>query len=146
MKVYRDLKDDKHLSYAGASSFKYIPVNEKVELNLGPVKNIVVKPTLMSMKTNRYRYNNKGNISGWDEIQIWKMEIKNTRDIPVEIEIKRNFHTNYWEIETKQKYEKIDKDTIKFTTTLKPETEKTFEYELTIYHRENYKIWRQRNL
>ena len=49
MKVYRDLQENKHLSYAGASSFKYIPVNEKVELNLGAVQNVVVKPTMMNL-------------------------------------------------------------------------------------------------
>ena len=137
MKVYRDLSDKKHLSYTGQSSFKYIPVNEKVELNLGAVKNIVVKPTLMNKKTENYRYNNKGNISGWDEIQTWKMEIKNTRDIPVEIEIKRNFQTNYWDIETKQKYEKHDKDTIKIKLKLKPGENKNFQYTLTKYHGDN---------
>jgi len=139
MKVYRDLSDNKHLGYTGQSSFKYIPVNEKVELNLGPVKNIVVKPTLMNKETKNYRYNNKGNISGHDEIQTWKMEIKNTRDIPVEIEIKRNFNTTYWDIETKQKYEKFDKDTIKIKLKLKPGQTKNFQYTLTKYHGDNTK-------
>ncbi|MBW8017666.1 MAG: DUF4139 domain-containing protein [Planctomycetes bacterium] len=137
MKIYRDLKDNKHLSYTGQSSFKYIPVNEKVELNLGAVKNIVVKPTRMNYTTKNYRYNNKGNISGWTSDETWKMEIKNTRDIPVEIEIKRNFHTTYWEIETKQKYEKYDKDTIKIKLKLKPNQNKTFQYILTKYHGKN---------
>ncbi|MBW8017667.1 MAG: DUF4139 domain-containing protein [Planctomycetes bacterium] len=144
MKVYRDLKENKHLSYTGASSFKYIPVNEKVELNLGAVQNVVVKPTVMNRITKDYRYNSHRNISGWTEVKTMKLQVKNTRSIPVKIEIKRNF-PQYWEIETAQKYEKIDKDTIKFTITLKPETEKTFQYELTIYHKENYKIWNQKN-
>jgi len=145
MKVYRDLQENKHLSYTGASSFKYIPVNEKVELNLGPVQNVVVKPTMMNLITKDYRYNNSGNINGWTEVKTMKLEVKNTRDVPVKIEIKRNFNTTYWEIETAQKYEKVDKDTIKFTMTLKPRTEKTFQYELTTYKNENYKIWKQRN-
>jgi len=145
MKVYRDLKENKHLSYAGASSFKYIPVNEKVELNLGGVQNVVVKPTMTDLTTKDYHYNNHGNISGWTEVKTMKLEVKNTRDVPVKIEIKRNFSTTYWEIETAQKYEKVDKDTIKFTITLKPRTEKTFQYELTTYKNDNYKIWKQRN-
>ncbi|MBW8017662.1 MAG: DUF4139 domain-containing protein [Planctomycetes bacterium] len=144
MKVYRDLQENKHLSYTGQSSFKYIPVKEKVELNLGAVQNVVVKPTMMNRITKDYRYNSHRNISGWTEVKTMKLQIKNTRSIPVKIEIKRNF-PQYWEIETEEKYEKIDKDTIKFTMTLKPRTEKTFEYELTIYHRDNYKIWKQRN-
>ena len=75
-----------------------------------------------------------------------KFEVKNTRDVPVKVEIKRNFDTTYWEIETKQEYEKIDKDTIKLTMTLKPRSEKTFNYELTSYRKENYRTWKQRNM
>ena len=137
MKVYRDLSDNKHLSYTGRSSFKYIPVNEKVKLNLGAVKNIAVKPTRMDYSTKDYRYDRHGNISGWTSVEVWKMEVKNTRDIPVEIEIKRNFKTNYWQIETKQKYEKIDRDTIKIKLKLKPGQNETFEYTLTKYHGDN---------
>ncbi|MHC4337788.1 MAG: DUF4139 domain-containing protein, partial [Planctomycetota bacterium] len=36
LKVYRTVDQDQHLSYVGQSSFKYIPVDEDVELNLGP--------------------------------------------------------------------------------------------------------------
>ncbi len=35
LKVYRAADAQEHLSYAGQSSFKYIPVDEDVELNLG---------------------------------------------------------------------------------------------------------------
>lgn len=91
----------------------------------------------MNNETKNYRFDRHGNISGWDEIQTWKMEIKNTRDIPVEIEIKRNLKTNYWDIETKQKYEKHDKDTIKIKLKLKPGQNKTFQYILTKYHGDN---------
>ena len=46
MKVYRNVDDSKHLAYEGQSSFKYIPVGEEVELNLGAVADVVVEPTL----------------------------------------------------------------------------------------------------
>ena len=42
LKVYRNAGDQGNLSYTGQSEFKYIPVNEEVELNLGPVANVVV--------------------------------------------------------------------------------------------------------
>jgi hypothetical protein len=35
------------LTYEGHSHFKYIPVGEKAELNLGPVENVIVEPVLM---------------------------------------------------------------------------------------------------
>ncbi|NIP27670.1 MAG: hypothetical protein GWN67_24330, partial [Phycisphaerae bacterium] len=68
LKVYRSADEQGHLSYTGQSSFKYIPVDEDVELNLGAVGDVVVEPTLMDFETKNYRFDRKGNISGWDEV------------------------------------------------------------------------------
>ncbi len=141
LKVYRTTDNQGHLSYTGQSSFKYIPVDEDVELNLGPVANIVVEPTLMNFETENYRFNHRGNISGWDEISTFKVEVKNTREIPVKVEIQRNFNTQYWELETKQDYEKVDLDTVKFTLNLEPRSKKAFEYVLRTYHGEREEDW-----
>jgi hypothetical protein len=56
LKVYRGIDDAGHLSYTGQSSFKYIPVDEDVELNLGAVSNVVVEPLLMNFKTESFEY------------------------------------------------------------------------------------------
>jgi hypothetical protein len=137
LKVYRGVDDKEHLSYTGQSSFKYIPVDEDVELNLGAVANVVVEPTLMDYRTENYRFNNKGNISGWDEIRKFKIEVRNTREIGVKVEIQRNFNTPYWDLEKSgdfDEFEKVDVDTVKFTLILEPRTKKKFEYTLTTYH------------
>ena len=55
LKVYRNADDAGHLSYTGQSSFKYIPVDEDVELNLGAVADVVVEPMLRDFKTKNYR-------------------------------------------------------------------------------------------
>ena len=145
MKVYRTVDDIQHLSYEGQSSFKYIPVGEEVELNLGPVADVIVEPKLMDEKTDNYRFNTKGNIDGWDEIRTFQLQIKNTRALPVRIEIKRNFGTNAWDIknigDAKKYYEKVDLDTVKYTLTLEPESETTLEYELTTYQGSRTEDW-----
>jgi hypothetical protein len=145
MKVYRTVDDNQHLSYEGTSSFKYIPVGEEVELNLGPVDNVIVESKLMDEKTDNYRFDHKGNIDGWDEIRTFQLDIKNTRDLPVKIEIKRNFHPHTWEIknigEAKKYYEKIDMNSVKYTLILEPESEKTLEYELTTYQGTRTEDW-----
>ena len=149
MKVYRTVDNDQHLSYEGTSSFKYIPVGEEVELNLGAVSNVIVKPTLMDEKTDNYRFNNKGNINGWDEIRSFKLEVKNTRDLPVKIEIKRHFHPRQWDIKNigkaKKYYEKIDMNSVKYTLTLEPQSEQTIEYELTTYHGTRTEDWTRKH-
>ncbi len=96
LKVSRSADAQGHLSYVGESAFKYIPVNEDVELNLGAVSDIVVEPTLMEQRTDNYRFDSDRNIAGWDEIRVFDMKVKNTRDIPVKVEIRRNFETTYW--------------------------------------------------
>ena len=149
MKVYRTVDDEAHLSYEGTSSFKYIPVGEDVELNLGPVSNVIVEPKLMDEKTDNYRFDNKGNINGWDEIRRFKLDIKNTRDLPVKIEIKRNFHPHTWDIKNigkaKKYYENIDMNTVKYTLTLEPQSKQTLEYELTTYQGTRTEDWTKKN-
>jgi hypothetical protein len=137
LKVYRTVDKQEHLSYEGQSNFKYIPVGEDVELNLGRVRNVVVEPALMDYKTDRYLFDRHGNISGWDEIREFKVEVKNTRPVPVKIEITRNFDTQYWDIENRGdhgKYKKVDLDTVKYTLGLDAGAKKEFSYILTTHH------------
>jgi hypothetical protein len=137
LKVYRDAGDEGHLSYTGQSSFKYIPVDEDVELNLGAVADIVARAKLMDFKTDNYEFDRRGDVSGWDEIRTYQIEVKNTRDISVKVEIKRNFNTSYWQLDRSGdfgEFEQVDIDTIKFTLELRPKMVKKFEYVLTTYH------------
>jgi len=137
LKVYRSADDKGHLSYTGQSSFKYIPVDEDVELNLGSVADVVVEPTLMDFETKNYRFDRDRNISGWDEVRKFKIEVRNTRDISAKVEVKRNFPTQYWKLQKSGdigEFEKVDLDTVKFTLTLEPRSRKKFQYVLTTYH------------
>jgi len=144
LKVYRGIGDNGHLSYTGQSSFKYIPVDEDVELNLGPVANVVVEPKLMDFKTENYRFDRRGNVSGWDEIHTFGIEVRNTRDISVKVEIKRNFNTQYWDIDNSGDFgafEKVDLDTVKFTLDLQPRSAKKFDYVLRTYNGVRQEDW-----
>ncbi|MBN2704118.1 MAG: hypothetical protein JXR23_07900, partial [Pontiellaceae bacterium] len=81
-----------------------------------------------------------GNVSGWDEIRDYKIEVRNTRPVPVKVEIKRSFNNAYWELEKAGDfgtYEKDDLDTVKFTIELPPESKKTFTYQVTTHHGDN---------
>ncbi len=146
LKVYRNVDDEQHLAYTGQSSFKYIPVDEDVELNLGAVSDVVVEPKLMDYKTANYRFNSRGNVNGWDEIRTFKVEVRNTRDIQVKLEIKRNFPTSYWDLDNSGDcgtYEKDDLDTVKYTIQLDPHTKEEFQYVLRTYHGTREENWRK---
>ncbi|RKY10097.1 MAG: hypothetical protein DRP66_00525 [Planctomycetota bacterium] len=146
LKVYRNVDDEQHLAYTGQSSFKYIPVDEDVELNLGGVSDVVVEPKLMAYETANYKFDRRRNISGWDEVRTFKVEVRNTRDIAVKLEIKRNFKTSYWDLDNSGdfgKYEKDDLKTVKYTILLDPHTKKQFQYVLRTYHGTRREDWRR---
>ncbi|MFH1349356.1 MAG: hypothetical protein ABII26_00300 [Pseudomonadota bacterium] len=137
LKVYRELDQAHHLSYEGQSSFKYIPVGEDVELNLGSVMNVMVEPTLKNFRTDHYLFDEKGNISGWDEIREFGVVVKNRRNMPVRVEIQRNINTLHWDIQYSGDYgayEKVDMDTVKFTLALEGGSKREFGYVLTTRH------------
>ncbi len=146
--VYRSADEQKHLSYEGQSSFKYIPVNEDVELNLGAVADVVVEPNLIETRTDNYRFDNQRNISGWDEIQVFSVQVRNTRDVPVKVEITRNFAGPYWDLKRRDdvgSYEKVDLDTVKFTIELPPHSKQVFGYTLTTYNGVRAQEWSKKS-
>ncbi len=148
LKVYRAVDDRQHLSYEGQSSFKYIPVNEEVELNLGAVADVVVEPKLMDYRTENYRFDTNGNISGWDEVQTFTVEARNSRDVSARVEITRNFPMPQWDLKRSgsiDNFEQVDLDTVKFTIDLSPHSKKTFEYTLTTYNGVRAEDWNKRS-
>ena len=140
VKIYSQADEQGYLSYVGGTDIKYIPVDEEVELNLGPARLVSVKPVLMDFKTDNYVFDRRGDITGWDEIQTWKIEITNTRTLPIEIEITRGFGTAYWTLQANIAYEKHDATHARFKVSLEPRSKRTFEYTLRIYHGERKEV------
>jgi hypothetical protein len=146
LKIYRTVDEAEHLAYEGQSNFKYIPVGEDVELNLGPVADVIVRPTFMDFRTAKYTFDPNNYITGWDELRTFKIEVKNTRRTPVKVEIKRHFDTIDWDLTSEQEFEKVDVHTIKFTLTLKPGSKKDLQYVHIKHHRINLPAINKKNL
>ncbi len=150
VRIYSRIDDAKHLAYVGGTQTKYIPVGEKVELNLGPARLVKVEPVLMDVRIENHTFDSKGNVTGWDEVCTWKIEITNARTLPVEIEITRGFDTPQWELQLHGQtatYEKDDVTHARFTLTVGPRSEEVLTYIVTTYHgaREQVLIQRQQN-
>jgi len=65
------------------------------------------------------------------------VEVQNFRDIPVTIEVIRNFPNPHFDLEKSGdigKFEKVDMDTVKFTLELAPHSKKEFEYKHTQHY------------
>ncbi len=134
VKIYSYADEQSYLSYVGGTEIKYIPVDEKVELNLGPARLVKIEPKLMDFKTENYIFDNRANVSGWDEIRSWKIEITNTRTLPIQIEITRGFGTAYWTLQSETTYEKYDATHARFILELEPRSKQTLEYTVRTYH------------
>jgi len=135
VKAFKSVDADNYLSYIGQDNVRYIPVGEKVELNMGVSMDVEVEVEMMDFKTKNYLFNNPGgNVSGWDEERTYEVTVSNYRSLPVKVEVTRNFPHQYWEL-VKQgefgEYEKVDMDTVEFTVELAPNSAKNFTYRLT---------------
>jgi hypothetical protein len=137
VRIYGRAGGQEHLSYVGAMNVKYIPVNEEIELNLGPARLVEVKPILMDYKVENHTFDNQGNISGLDEVRTWRIESANTRSLPVDIEVTRSFETPYWTLKATDAsvpYEKYDVTHARFKLAIEPQSKRVFEYTVTTYH------------
>jgi hypothetical protein len=67
------------------------------------------------------------------------VEVKNNREAPARIEIKRDLRHQYWELKPAGdygSYEKEDLDTVKFSMELKPFEKKMFTYQVRCFEGE----------
>jgi hypothetical protein len=128
-------KDDA-LDYVGGASVKYIPVNEHVELDLGPDLEVRVRPVLMNWVKKDLAFDPNGRVKGWTTVETWEVEVQNCRDIPVTVDIRRN-QSGDWSLETRAAYEKVDQNKLKFILPLPARSQQKFTYEVTTRHGSN---------
>ena len=136
IKVFRKVNRQGNLAYVGADNSKYIPVDQKVELNLGEARKVKVDPTLMGYRKGNLTFDRDGQVSGFDEVKDYEIEVKNQSDLPATVEVTRNMPSPYWKLDNTQnpgEYEKVDQDTVKYTLDLKPHSEQKITYTVTIY-------------
>ena len=131
VRAFRTFTDDHLLNYVGATSVKYIPINERVEMGLGPDSEILVKPTLMNWEKTNLAFDANGNVKGWNLKETWKLELQNSRDIDVTLDLRRNFRGD-WTLTTATPFEKVDANKVKFLLPLKPREKRELTYELVI--------------
>jgi len=90
IRVFRDNGRD-GLAFYTAQQTKYIPIKEKIELNVGKDDQIVYERVVLDVARQNFIYNEKPQIpqvTGWDETRKWQEEIRNYRTKPIKIEIR----------------------------------------------------------
>ena len=106
VRVFRDNGRD-GLSYLTQQTVKYIPIGDKIELNLGPDPEVIFE--LIKLKTRRsgiwfqvngvnvfhkldeqgFRAEPNMTVVGWDDHEIYSQRIRNYSAKPIELEIRR---------------------------------------------------------
>ena len=82
------------------------------------------------------RFDQNGNVIGWTTKETWEIEVQNSKEIPVTLDIRRNFPGD-WTLTTTQKYENVDKAKVKFVLPLASRAKQKFTYELVTRHGTN---------
>ncbi len=130
VKAFRFVADDNLYAFVGSTSVKYIPVNETVEMELGNDREVLVKPTLMNWEKTNVQFDNRGNVKGWTVKETWQIEVQNSKEIDVVLDVRRNFNGD-WSLKTDARHEKVDANKVKFLLPLKPHEKQQFAYEIT---------------
>src|SRR5580765_7438486 len=107
VKAFRLVTDDALYAFVGQTSVKYIPIKEQVDLELGNDLEVMVKPALMNWIKTDIQFDNQGRVKGWTTKETWEIEVQNSKDIAVELDIRRTFSGD-WSLATDAKYEKLD--------------------------------------
>jgi hypothetical protein len=132
----RTLNDELLSAFVGRTRVKYIPIDEVVELELGSDQEVLVKPTLLNWTKTDVSFDNHGNVIGWTTTETWKIEVQNSKDIPVTVDVRRRFEGD-WTLNTRAAYEELDAHRAKFLLALQPRQSQQFEYQLTTRHGTN---------
>ena len=97
---------------------------------------MLVKPTELNWEKFDAAFDNQGNVKGWTERQTWQIEIQNSKDIPVIVDVRRSFAGD-WSLDTTASYEKVDATKVKFLVPLKAREKTSFTYTVTLRHGTN---------
>lgn len=135
-----------YLTYVGQAPVKYIPVGEEVELELGEARELLVEPTLLSKRTENFEYDRHGNVSGWDDVLGWRIDIRNARRVPATVEITRAFPTAYWSTDMRdheQTFAKHDATHARFTIDVPPRERRKIHFDLRLHYGTREDDWQE---
>jgi hypothetical protein len=134
--AFRLATDDKLYSFVGRTSVKYIPIQETVEMELGGDREVLVKPRLMDWEKRDLAFDQNGNVKGWTSKETWEIEVQNSKEIEIVLDIRRSFRGD-WTLASKANPETVDGNKVKFVVPLKPLEKRKFSYELTTRYGSN---------
>lgn len=130
----------KNLSYQGGVYMKYVATGDKVKLDAGHSREVVLRTFVRDFKRDDFvtdtRYTKDHYVKEWIDEYFYEHEIENTLSRPVSVEIERTFPGDFLKGKISFKYEKVDSATMKFFPELDSREKKKIPYSIKIEHKE----------
>ncbi len=148
-RIFRDNGRD-GLSFLVAQQLKYIPIGDRIELNLGVDPEVIFELVKLRFArdhiwmqihgANVYRrvdapgveIDVRSTVAGWDDHTVWSQRVRNYTAKPIDLEIRRSFD-GHVEFLSTLKARNHDYRTVEYTATVEPGTKADLEYE-TVEH------------
>jgi hypothetical protein len=90
IRVFRENGKD-GLNFFTAQQTKYIPIKEKIELNVGVDRQVTYQRAVLDLTRQNFIYDESQQtppVVGWDETRKWQEEVKNWRAKPIQLEVR----------------------------------------------------------
>ena len=128
--------DSGDLAYVGAANTKYIPISEKVELDLGVDPDVTARRLLKDYRRTHIVLDEDGRVKSYREQFHYAMEIDNTRPRDIQVEIERQFGGDFdlHDLTGAERFEKVDQRTAKYYVDLRAREKRTITYRVEVFH------------
>ncbi|MDB5320796.1 MAG: hypothetical protein JWN40_2427 [Phycisphaerales bacterium] len=155
VRVFRDNGRD-GLSFLTQQAIKYVPIGDKIELNLGPDRNVIFE--LIKLRASRDEiwmhvdgvdvYRRVGqpgvqvevnsSVAGWDDHELYTQRVRNYTAKPIEVEVRRAF-PGHVVFRSQLKATAHDYQTVQFTATVEPGKKSDLLFEILRHEGRNSK-------
>lgn len=129
-----------NLSYQGGIYMKYVATGDKVKLDSGETREVILRTFTRNFKrydfTTETRYDKSHYVKGWTDEYFYEHELENTLPRAVSVEVERTFPGNFEPGKLPFKFEKVDSATIKFFPEADAREKKKIPYSIKIEHKE----------
>lgn len=123
------------LRFEGTTDYKYVPVGEEIELNLGSDGLVIYEQRTMSMSRGNFDFNAEGEVVGWEEKRSVEQELKNSRDRAVPVKL-THYPGGDWEFDSVSdaNYTRVDRETVRWEIIIPARDAKTISYDVVLRH------------
>ncbi|MHB9049515.1 MAG: hypothetical protein ACYC35_26650, partial [Pirellulales bacterium] len=155
VRVFRDNGRD-GLAFLVAQPIKYIPIGDKIELNLGPDPEVIFELVklrvwrdnlwLQILGTDVFKRADEpgvqievnSSVAGWDDHTIYAQRVRNYSRKPIDLEVRRQF-AGHIVFRSNLKAKNFDYHTAEYTATVKAGEKADLTYELLQHQGRNAK-------